>query len=185
MKDGFMETQNKAVWREMIPLEDNATPLITGEVDDISRKKAFELHLENFREGLLKTYSEEQVRKAMKKFYAKFDYLERNGFFQVEMSLIGGIDWKQKGGTIANKTNVHVKVLKVDNALKDAEFKGIEEITFVLPKTCSHYKVESAVWDSVKKRFPSYEYEKFLNSSVAELFVSGNRRAYEWVCCVW
>lgn len=51
MKDGFMNTQNKAVWREMISLEDNATPLVTGEVDDVSRKKAFELHLENFRKG--------------------------------------------------------------------------------------------------------------------------------------
>ncbi len=185
MKDGFMNTQNKAVWREMISLEDNATPLVTGEVDDVSRKKAFELHLENFRKGLLEAYSEEQVEKAMKKFCAEFDYFGRGGFFQVKMSLIGGVKWKKKGDVVANKTNVRVTMLEVDDSSDDGRPKSVKEVNLVLPKTYSHYKVENAIWDEVKKKFPSYEHDKFLNSSKASLIVSGNKKLYQWMCCIW
>ena len=183
MKDGFMNTQNKAVWREMISLEDNATPLVTGEVDDVSRKKAFELHLENFRKGLLEIYSEEQVKKAMKSFWASFDYLDRRGFFEVKISLMPEFAWRGEMKTKANQTNVYVTICEF-NSMDDAEPKKINKIKLVLPMAYSHYQVESAVWEKVKEKFPEYKYDEFLNSSLADLLISRKRKLYKWICCV-
>lgn len=183
MKDGFMETQNKAVWREMTTLEDSTAPLVMGEVDDTSRKKAFELHLENFREGLLKTYSEKQVKKAMKSFWASFDYLDKGGFFEVKISLVPEFAWRGEMKTVANKTNVYVTVCEF-NSMDDAEPKSVKKIKLVLPMTYSHYQVESAVWEKVKEKFPEYKYDEFLNLSLADLLISRKRKLYKWICCV-
>lgn len=63
MKGGFTETQNKAVWREMISLEDNATPLVTGEVDDISRKRLLNCILKILGKVYLKSIQKSKLRR--------------------------------------------------------------------------------------------------------------------------